>query len=143
MKNHHIAGEKKSTFERDGCLHFSHLLVARNPGNRLRICFLSKIRMTPKIEPCKSIHYIEYINCVLCCVISVHKNKVKLLYRHIRELLDRHFGLNLTTNNFPIGSLYGNNDFRMSPTPHIRCIGMYGKNSIAIFVIIRLPATSP
>ena len=38
-----------------------------------------------------------------------------MLYRHVREKLDRHFGLNQTTNNFPIGSMYRNIDFRLSP----------------------------
>ena len=51
MKNHHIAGDKNSTFERDECLHFSHLLVDRNPGNRLWMFFLSRIYLTPRIEP--------------------------------------------------------------------------------------------
>ena len=38
------------------------------------------------------------------------------LYRHAREKLDRHFGLNTTPNNLPIGSPYRNSGFRLSAT---------------------------
>ena len=38
------------------------------------------------------------------------------LYRHVREKLDRHFGLYPTANNFSIRSPYRNGDFRLSST---------------------------
>ena len=62
-----------------------------------------------------------------------------MLYRHVLEKLDRHFGLNPITNNFPIGRLYRNNDFRLSATLYI---GMHEKTRLPFWASPDYPQLS-
>ena len=47
--------------------------------------------------------------------LQIFKDRFKFSL-NVREKVDRHFGNNPTTDNFPIGTPYRNSGFRLSPT---------------------------